>query len=111
MVIAIDFEKPIIADNIVLEIAPKDLDDFYKTASDFDKNNLFFILLNSLHFYEGSDDTRKAAHLSFLIAYYLFISLTPPGSCDLALHYINKAILLNPISEYNKWLELIKKGN
>lgn len=111
MVIVIDFEKPIIESNIVLEIVPKDLDDFYKTSSDFDKSNLFFVLLNSLHFYEGNGNTRKAAHLCFLIAYYLFVSLTPPGSCDLALHYINKAILLNPISEYNKWLELIKKGN
>lgn len=111
MIIAIDFEKPIIKSDIVLELAPNDLDDFYKTSSDLDKNNLFFILLTSLHFYEGNNDTYKAAHLSFLISYYLFVSLTPPGSCDLALYYIKKAILLNPISEYNKWLELIKKGN
>lgn len=52
-----------------------------------------------------------AAHASFLIAYYLFILLTPPGSAQLALHYINQAITLNPLPLYSEWLALIEKGN
>ena len=111
MELKIDFGEPIIKEELVLSIQATDLNDFYVTASDFDKSNLFFVLLTSLHHFEESNDTQRAAHLSFLIAYYLFILLTPPGSFYLALHYINKAISLNPISEYKKWLELIKEGN
>lgn len=111
MELKIDFGEPIIKKELVLSIQPTDLNDFYATASDFDKDNLFFVLLTSLHHFEESNDTQIAAHLSFLLAYYLFVPLTPPGSFYLALHYINKAISLNPISEYKEWLELIKKGN
>ena len=111
MKIRIDFDEPIIKNDEMVDIQPEDLDDFYLNASDFDKNNLFFVLLASLHYYEDTDDTVKAAHLSFLTAYYLFISLTPPGSFNLALHYINKAISLNHLAEYDEWLALIEKGN
>lgn len=111
MKLAIDFGDPVFPKEAVLSITPNDLDEFYVAASDFDKSNLFFMLLTSLHHYEGGGDARRAAHLSFLIAYYLFITLTPPGSFDLAMHYIGKAISLNPIPEYEEWLGLIKKGN
>ena len=90
-------------------IKPSDLDDFYITASDFDKSNLFFVLLTSAHFYEEKNEKEKAAHLYYLAAYYLFVSLTPPGSCMLALHYINKALELYPLPEYQEWLGLIQK--
>lgn len=111
MKLKIDFGEPIIKDVDVLRITPSDLDDFYVSASVFDKSNLFFVLLTSLQHYEEQGETEKAAHLSFLVAYYLFMPLTPPGSCLLALHYIKKAIGLSPKAEYQKWLELMEKGN
>lgn len=111
MTIQIDFGEPIFPAATVQQICPNDLNDFYCTASDFDKSNIFFMLLTSLHHYEDQGQTALAAHLSYLIAYYLFIALTPPGSCHLALHYINKAIALNPCDEYMEWLELINRGN
>lgn len=111
MKIQIDFGEPIIPAVIAQQISPNDLNDFYCTASDFDKSNIFFMLLTSMHHYEDQQQTELAAHLSYLIACYLFITLTPPGSGHLALHYINKAIELNPCGEYTEWLELIKKGN
>ena len=111
MNICVDFSEPVIQKEKVLEIRPLDLDEFYMTASDFDKSNLFFILLASLYHYEDTGDSVRAAHLSFLAAYYLFITLTPPGSFNLALHYINKAISLNHLAEYDEWLILIEKGN
>lgn len=111
MKIKIDFGEPIIAESTVMDIVPTDLDDFYVTASVHDKTNLFFVLLTSAHFYEDKNDREKAAHLYYLMAYYLFLPLTPPGSCLLALHYINKALELNPLQEYQKWLGLIQKGN
>ena len=89
MKLTIDFSEPVFARETVLQIQPTDLNDFYAGASDFDKNNIFFMLLTSLHHYEDLGDKVRAAHLSFLAACYLFIALTPPGSCLLALHYIN----------------------
>lgn len=68
-------------------------------------------MLNSLHAYEAERDPIRAAHLSFLIANYLFIALTPPGSYDLALHYMKKAIRLNPTEAYSHWLTLMENGN
>lgn len=110
MKLTIDFGAPIIPEKDVLQIRPNDLNDFYFEASDFDKNNIFFMLLTSLHHYEALGDKVRAAHLSFLAAYYL-IALTPPGSCLLALHYIKKATALNDMPEYRQWLALMEKGN
>lgn len=111
MKLRIDFGEPVIKETAVMEITPFDLDDFYVSASDLDKMNLFFVLLTSLHYYEELGEKEKAAHLSFLAAYYLFLPLTPPGSYLLTLHYIKKAIALSPKAEYQKWLELMEKGN
>ena len=111
MKLTIDFSEPVFARDTVLQIQPTDLNDFYTGASDFDKNNIFFMLLTSLHHYEDLGDKVRAAHLSFLAACYLFIALTPPGSCLLALHYIKKAIALHDTPEYRKWLALMEKGN
>lgn len=111
MKINISFDEPIICKEKILDIRPSDLDDFYSTASVCEKDNLFFVLLASIHHYEDSGDHIEAAHLNFLAAYYLFVALTPPGSSHLALHYINRAISLNHLAEYDEWLALIKKGN
>lgn len=111
MRLVIDFGEPVLREDVILAIQPNDLDDFYVAASDFDKSNLFFVLLTSLHQFEERGDARRAAHLSFLIAYYLFVTLTPPGSFYLARHYINKALSFDPISEYEEWRVLIEKGN
>lgn len=111
MGIRIDFAEPIIEKSRVLEMSSRDLDDFYASASDFDRSNIFFILLASLHYYEESGDAIRAAHLSFLTAYYVFTPLTPPGSHQLALHYIKKAVSMNPLPEYIEWLSIMEKGN
>ncbi len=111
MQLNIDFGNPVIARDDVLQIQPTDMDAFYISASDFDKCNLFFVLLTSLHHYEACEDNRRAAHLSFLAANYLFISLTPPGSQELAMYYIQKAVAMYPCKEYVQWQALIEKGN
>ena len=107
----VNFDKPIIEKECVLETVIGDLDNFYASASDIDRVNFFFILLASLHYYEENGDAVRAAHLSFLTAYYVFTPLTPPGSECLALHYMNKAVSLNPIPEYKEWLSIMGKGN
>ena len=107
----VNFDKPIIEKECVLETVTGDLDNFYAAASDIDRINLFFILLASLHYYEEKGDTVRTAHLSFMTAYYVFVPLTPPGSEYLALYYMNKAVSLNPIPEYKEWLSIMGKGN
>ncbi|BAL00433.1 hypothetical protein OBV_32340 [Oscillibacter valericigenes Sjm18-20] len=111
MMLKIDWGEPVMPENDVLHVQPSDLDALYVAASDFDKSNLFFVLLTSFHHYMDAGKREKAAHLCFLMAYYLFITLTPPGSCELAMHYIKQAIALNPLETYREWLPLIEKGN
>lgn len=111
MKLKIDWADPVIKAKTVMKIQPSDLDSFYIGASDFDKSNLFFVLLASFHHYADRENRIEAAHLSFLMAYYLFITLTPPGSCELAMHYIKQAVSLNALDEYKEWIPLIEKGN
>ena len=111
MTLEINWGEPVIKETDILSIQPSDLDDFYVTADAYDRSNIFFVLLSSYHYYLDKKKQNEAAHLSFLMAYYLFITLTPPGSYNLSLHYINEAVSLNPLPEYKEWLLLIQKGN
>lgn len=111
MELKIDFGDPIIGEEQLTRLTADDLNDFYASASEIDRLNLFFVLLNSLHHYEERGKSKQAAYLSFLAAYYLFVPLTPPGSCGLALHYIQKAIALDHKPEYEEWFRLMQKGN
>lgn len=110
MKLSVDFGSPRLDWDTVERVTPTDLNDFYASASEVDRLNLFFVLLNTLN-----DDAAHApvreAHLCFLLAYYLFVPLTPPGSASLALHYIRRAIALDPKAEYREWLALIERGN
>lgn len=60
----VNFDKPIIKKECVLETVIGDLDNFYASASDIDRVNLFFILLASLYYYEENGDAVRAAYLS-----------------------------------------------
>ena len=73
--------------------------------------NLFFLLLNSCHRYLDRGERERAARLCFLMAYYLFVPLTPPGSQPLAMHYIRRAVELHPLEEYRKWQAWMERGN
>ncbi len=111
MTLKIDFERPVFSSEITDRLTTTDLDDFYVNSAEIDKLNLYFCLLASAHHYQSDANVPKTAKLYFLIAYYLFVPLSPPGSEELALYYINKAISLNPLSEYKEWLSIIEKGN
>ena len=111
MKIRIDFGNPLISPEQVESLSACDLNDFYAVSSNFDRTNLCFVLLNSIHKYEAEGKQEYAAKLCFLLACYLFVPLTPPGSASLALYYMDKAIALDTKPEYLEWLELIRKGN
>jgi hypothetical protein len=96
MKIKIDFAKPFIPEEDILSITGLELFEQYVYSTDFDKFNIFFILLTTLHMCEDKGKNILAAYTSYLVSYYLFHPLTPPGSMKLALHYAKKAMELDP---------------
>lgn len=105
-----NWSAPVLGKQDVLAIQPADLDRFYAGAREEDRTNLFFLLLASLHHYLDKWEQEVAAHLSFLLAYYLFTALMPPGFGPLALHYLRQAIYLYPRESYREWLCLMEEG-
>ena len=93
MKLAINWSEPVLPEEDIPQITPSNLDGFYMNASDLDKSNLFFVLLASCHHCLDRGRRELAARLCWLMAYYLFIALAPPGSMELALHYIRRPLL------------------
>lgn len=101
--IELDYENPLFSEASVIELTMESLNDFYaETQNSYRQYELFFVLLNSLHKYLGQGKKEVAAKISFLLAYYLFIALTPIANLELALHYVEKAIELDSKAEYIK---------
>ncbi len=111
MKINIDFGHPYFEQEIIFKLDLTDLDDFYCDENDVNRLNLFFVLEASLHRFQSEDKTEAAARCAFLMAYYLFLPLTPPASFELAEFYIDRALEWNETPEYRKWKDLINEGN
>ena len=77
MKITIDFGHPYFEEEVLLGLTQDDLNCFYADASEVDRLNLFFVLEASLHRLQGKERMKTAAYCAFLMAYYLFIALTP----------------------------------
>ena len=87
------------------------MNDFYAEASEGDRLNLFFVLEASLHRLESGNNVKAAARCAFLMAYYLFVPLTPPASMELAEFYIGKALEWDETPEYRQWKAMIDERN
>lgn len=111
MKIEINFEQPYMGEKAIMELTIKDLDYFYTAADEVSRLNMFFIFEASLHRLRDKGNRKAAARCAFLMAYYLFIPLTPPASRELAEFYINKALEWDEMPEYHQWKEIIDKGN
>lgn len=111
MKLSIDWEKPIFFSDQIEEMNTMDLNDFYFSASDIDRLNLFFILEASFHRSVAEGKDNISAKAAYLMAYYLFVTLTPPASCELAEHYIDEALRLNPLPAYEEMKRNISDGN
>ena len=111
MKITIDFGHPYFDAETIWCLTPDDLNDFYAEAGEVDRLNLFFVLEASLHRLQGGKDGKAAARCAFLMAYYLFIALTPPASFELAEFYIDRALEWDETPEYRHWRETIDVGN
>ena len=109
--IKIDFEHPYIDEKTLFELTLNDLDCFYTNSNEVDQLNLFFILESSLHRFQDQQNMKTAARCAFLMAYYLFVPLTPPASLELAEFYIDRALKWDETPEYHQWKEIIDKGN
>lgn len=104
----IDTNSPFMSEEDILKISLTDLDDFYvATQHSYKQYDLFFVLLSAFNTYFDAGKKEISAHLSFLMAYYLFMPLTPANSLNLAYFYIKKAVELYPKDEYIHWRNLI----
>lgn len=108
--IRISFENPILSEEELKEITEDDLCDCGKDKV-FEGFNQFFVLLATYTYYEQENNKEAAAYASYLLSWYLFVPLTPPGSEILALQYANKAYELNPMQKYADHIEFVKNGN
>ena len=112
MKIDIDFDYPVLPYERLCEIRECDLNQSYSALSEVDQLNLFFMLLTTLCECEKAGRRAESEHLCYLISYYLFVLLTPPGSAEIALYYAEKAAVLSGDEErYKNWIEYVKKGN
>lgn len=111
MKIIIDFGHPYFEESTIFELELNDLDNFCINANEVNRLNLFFVLEASLHRFQSENNTKAAARCAFLMAYYLFVPLTPPASFELAEFYTDKALEWNETAEYRKWENLIDEGN
>ena len=111
MKISIDFEHPYFDEETIFGLTLNDLDRFYADENEVNRLNLFFVLEASLHKLQRENSMKAAARCAFLMAYYLFIALTPPASWELAEFYIDRALEWDETPEYSQWKKLIDKGN
>jgi len=109
--IKIDFGHPYFDEKAIFKLTLNDLDCFYADEDEVNRLNLFFVLEASLHRFQSGNSMKAAARCAFLMAYYLFLPLTPPASFELAEFYINKALEWDEMPEYRQWKEAIDKGN
>ena len=111
MKISIDLEHPYFDEKDIFKLTPDDLIDFFRNENEKNQLNLFFVLEASLHMLQSENSLKAAARCAFLMAYYLYIALTPPASWELAKYYINRAVELDETPEYSQWKKLIDEGN
>ena len=111
MKIKIDFSHPYFDENTVFTLTVDDLNRFYADENEINRLNLFFVLEASPHRFQSEKNREAAARCAFLMAYYLFIPLTPPASFELAEFYIDRALEWDERPEYRQWKRNIDKGN
>ena len=111
MKITIDFGHPYFDEKAVFELTPNDLNCFYTDENEVNRLNLFFVLEASLHRFQKENSLKAAARCAFLMAYYLYIPLTPPASWELAEFYIDRALEWEETPEYSQWKKLIDERN
>lgn len=86
------FEGPEIPREHVLELSTGYLNDIYVKSTEVNGLNVFFHLINELIYLEELKAAEEAAHICYLISYYIFISLTPPHSESIAMEYAKKQL-------------------
>lgn len=105
------YESAVIPEEMIMELSEDDLDTIYADGNSEDRFNAYFHLENELNYLMEQKRYSMAAHVCYLISYYLFTALTPPHSESLALAYAKKALDLFPTDQYRKWIEEVKRGN
>lgn len=105
------YESTYIPNDEVLKIDERMLDDLYSTSNEIEKFNVFFHLQNEYFYLLNNGKHKEAAHICYLISYYLFTALTPPHSETLAQEFAITAMKLDNSPKYLEWLSEVKNGN
>lgn len=95
----------------IFEIDETVIEQLYVKGNETERFNVFFYLQREFFALKNNNHKKELAHISYLISYYLFIALTPPHSCELALEYAKTAFEVDRSVKYRKWIEFVKKGN
>lgn len=106
-----EYESTAIPVDEIFSLTESVLDDLYITSSEAEQFNIYFHLHNEYVHLKNANYVRETAYLCYLISYYLFVSLTPPHSEEIALEFIQEAINLDACEKYTKWLDIVKSGN
>lgn len=91
-------------DDMVLQINKDMIDDFCAHSTETDRFHALFNLQKEYMSLQSKHKKAAAAHISYLISYYLSIATTLPRAEDLRHYYANAAVDLNPCELYRDWL-------
>lgn len=87
----------------------------YLFGENIDVSNIYFKLLSQVNYLENDFENNKneIAYVYYLIGYYIGLFLHPFDGDDIAINYINKAILIETnkekLSKYKEVIKIIKE--
>lgn len=106
-----EFHSQLIPVKNIFDLTEAILSDLYTQSNEVEGLNIYFHLQYNYYSLLKNNHFKEAAHICYLMSYYLFVPLTPPHSESLALEFATKAEELNPNEKYVQWIEYVLKGN
>lgn len=106
-----EYEANPIPTNEICNINKDDLDSIYNKYSRSNQKymiyNIYFILLYNYIKCKRTSNNDEAAHLAFLMSYYIFKYIDIPEKANLSKEYIKQAINKKPLKEYTEWYDFL----
>lgn len=94
-------------DDAVLQINKDMLDDFCAHSTETEQFHALFNLQKEYMALQSKGKQVAAAHLGYMISYYLSVVTTLPRAEELMLYYATAAVEMDPRQEYMNWLNIV----
>lgn len=94
-------------DETILQINKDMLDDFCAHSTEMERFHALFNLQKEYMVLQSKGKQVAAAHLGYMISYYLSVATTLPQAEELKLYYATAAVELDPTVEHLAWFEEI----